>query len=227
LPFLVRAGFSGSPTSVEEIYGNGLLGNHFDADKLTEELGTDFYLMETYFKFYSFCRFCHSPIDAILEMLKEKTLSPKMVERIDVYTYSLAAKLSHQHVENDFAGKFSIPYAIASMFFTGENSEEILPFAKKVFVYEDPDYTNLLPYQRKARVEVITTDNENATVTVTGAKGDANEENLEENVIEKCKRTLQPILGEAKATQLVELVMNLEEIDNMKTLMELTRPSNE
>jgi 2-methylcitrate dehydratase PrpD len=224
LPSLVKAGFTSSPTSIEEIYGKGLLGNKFIPEKMTEELGTNFYLMKTYFKFYPYCRFCHSPIDGILEVVEKEKLTSDMIEKINVYTYSLAARLSEQHVNNDFAGKFSIPFAIAGMISNQSSPDEISQLAEKVFVYEDQELTKLLPYERNTRIEVQTKSNNAYTVYVKGATGDSNEENLEEKVKLKCRITLESILGPSQAESLVEQIMNLESIDNLQQMFELTKP---
>lgn len=221
IPTLVRAGFSSSPSSFEEIYGEGILGEKLVPEKLVEGLGTVFYLMNTYFKFYSFCRFCHSPIDGMLKVLEKEKLSPESIDRINVYTYSLAAKLSNQEVNNDYAGKFSIPYAVASTLLASGSHEQINELAKKVFVYEDENLTKLLPHKRNSRVEVITRDQRKLEMVVEGAKGDSTEENLEEQVISKCKQTLQAIIGPSQTDELIEQLMNLESVEDMRSILKL------
>ncbi|WP_017754688.1 MmgE/PrpD family protein [Calidifontibacillus oryziterrae] len=221
VPSLVRAGFSGSPSSIEEIYGNGILGEKFSQEKIVEGLGKTFSLMNTYFKFYPFCRFCHSPIDGILKVLRNEKFSPQSIEKINVYTYSLAAKLSNQEVNNEYAGKFSIPYAISSMFFNESKHEEILGFAKKVFVFEDDELTKLLPYKRNSRLEVMTKDNKKLIVEVEGARGDAHEEDLEEKVIQKCSRLLETVIGPSKTAVFINQIMDLESVQDMRPVIQL------
>lgn len=221
IPTLVRAGFSSSPTSIEEIYGDGILGEKLVPEKLVEGLGETFYLMNTYFKFYSFCRFCHSPIDGMRKLLQREELSAESIDTINVYTYSLAAKLSHQEVSNEYAGKFSIPYAISSTVLPNASHEQIVELAKKVFVFEDEELTKLLPHKRNSRVEVITKDKRKVVEHVEGATGDSSEQNLEERVLSKCKRTLQAIIGPTRTDELVTKVMNLENVEDMRSVLKL------
>lgn len=225
---LVKAGFSSSPDAVEEIYGSGIIGKRFQSEKLTENLGDEYYLLKTYFKFYDFCRFCHSPMDGVNKILEIETILPEDVERVDIFTYSMAAKLNNQNVKNEYAGKFSIPYAIASLFYPkGKQHEERLMFAKKVFVHENPNMTRLLPNKRNSRVELKMTNERQYTMAVSGASGDSNEANLEESVIAKNESILCKHFGNEQARMLVDKILSLEEIKDTSTITKLMKPAFE
>ncbi|MDQ0184494.1 MmgE/PrpD family protein [Cytobacillus kochii] len=224
---LITAGFSSSPNAMKQIYGDGILGKRFQSEKLIENLGVEYYLLKTYFKFYDFCRFCHSPMDGVIKLLKMETILPKDVERVDIFTYSMAARLNNQNVKNPYAGKFSIPYAVASLFYPTESqNEERLNFTKKVFVHEDVNMTKLLPDQRDSRVVLKMVNQQQFTMTVSGASGDAHEVGLEQKVIEKSERTLGKVLSCQRAKDLIEKILSLEELEDISTITELLRPAH-
>lgn len=66
---LARAGFIGSSSSLEGEYG--LLRSHSDDPQpavLTAGLGTEWLLLDTAIKPYPSCRYCHSAVDAAIEL---------------------------------------------------------------------------------------------------------------------------------------------------------------
>lgn len=223
VPSFTRSGFSGSSSTIESIYDGGILGTSFNPEKITEKLGIDYYLTKTYFKFYAFCRFCHSPIDAIETLIESENLGAEEVERIEVYTYSLAAKLSSQEVKNEYAGKFSIPVAVASSFYKEGEEERVAALAKRIFVFEDDELTKLLPDERGSRLEVTVTSGETYRSYVRGAAGDATDENLEDKVIEKCRLILESIIGMAEADQMIEGILTIETSEDTRFIGGINR----
>lgn len=224
LPALLGAGYSSSPAALEEIYG-GIIGQQFVPDRLVDGIGDQYLLMKTYFKFYPYCRFCHAPLDAVQQILSKSQLELEEIDQIQVFTYSLAARLDEQQASNSYAGKFSIPYTLAGTLLSSEKDiQTVNGLAQKIFVYEDPEYSRLLPNERKARVVIFTKSGKQLQHEVHGASGDAGETGLEDRVIEKCRRLLAETSGWQKADALVERVMNLEQVSDMKALLEFTMP---
>ena len=83
-------------------------------------------------------------------------LTANNVSSVRVETYSLAAQLSDRSPKNTLAGKFSVPFAIASTLINNSSGVEsftwdkicdpdIQAFANKVEVIEDPDFTAKMP----------------------------------------------------------------------------------
>lgn len=224
VPSFTRSGFTSSPSTIESLYDGGILGTAFDRAKMTEKIGREYYLKKTYFKFYAFCRFCHSPIDATEALIEENDLQADAIERIDVHTYSLAAKLSGQEVANEYAGKFSIPVAVASSFYKEGSEEEVAALAKQVFVYEDPELTKLLPNERNTRLEVTLKNGKTLSSFASGATGDATDENLEQNVIEKCRQHLAGAIGRDAADRLIDQILHIESSEDTRFIAEIISP---
>jgi 2-methylcitrate dehydratase PrpD len=220
LPDLIKAGYSGSLQSIGPMYSE-VIGERFQASELTKDIGKQYLIMETYFKFYAYCRFCHSPIDAMIELMQEVQIQAGDITKISVYTYSLAAKLNGQLMNNEFAGKFSIPHSLAQTILgTDCNPNQLRDLAQHIDVYEDKEYTKLLPGQRNARVEVLLENGKQLQKEVVGASGDARTEGLEVKVMDKCRKLLTEVIGSDKTDRLIKQVMDLEHVANVKELVE-------
>lgn len=192
---------------------------------MADDLGDTYYIMHSYFKFYSYCRFCHAPIDAVLALAKDIPLNE--IKKITVKTYGLAARLDGKDIENEFSGKFSIPYAIASELYEFYKLKEALAverqtFVKdmmqRIFVYEDETYTKLQSVKRMTAVAITLHDGTVIEKEVDRAKGDADEEALEQKIIDKSKMYLQSIFGEQKTNAIIEMLLNIEFVSNLADL---------
>ena len=87
------------------------------------------------------------------------------IASIHVDTYFLAAELDGQSPQNTLAGKFSVPFAIATTLVNGSSdvasftwdairNETIQALAKKVTVSDDPEMSAKLPDLRPASVTI-------------------------------------------------------------------------
>ncbi|HHY22351.1 MAG TPA: MmgE/PrpD family protein, partial [Bacilli bacterium] len=206
-----------------------VLSEQIRFDSLVENLGETYYLLKSYFKFYSYCRFCHSPVDAVIDLIQDVQIED--IKEIRVYTYSSAARLHERKVNNEFAGKFSIPYAVASeickhqypLLDSSLLENKICKLIEKVFVEEEKSYTDMLPGKRVTTVELELLNGNIKGKTVQRAMGDADEENLFEKVISKNREFLNPIIGEDRANTLIKKILSIEEQNDLSFLAQLRR----
>ena len=124
--------------------------------------------MTNYFKAYAACRHCHAAIEATLKICKEHDIDFSKIDRINVGMYeSGISGHEHQYVDSTNSAKMSIPYCVSvSIIDKNAGMEEfdeahisrkdIKSLAQKVFVYEDPSLTALIPQKRASVVEVKT-----------------------------------------------------------------------
>jgi len=228
IPELIDSGFSASLLTPEVLF-NEVLSEQIRFDSLVENLGETYYLLKSYFKFYSYCRFCHSPVDAVIDLIQDVQIED--IKEIRVYTYSSAARLHERKVNNEFAGKFSIPYAVASeickhqypLLDSSLLENKICKLIEKVFVEEEKSYTDMLPGKRVTTVELELLNGNIKGKTVQRAMGDADEENLFEKVISKNREFLNPIIGEDRANTLIKKILSIEEQNDLSFLAQLRR----
>ncbi|HBW38065.1 MmgE/PrpD family protein [Desulfosporosinus sp. BICA1-9] len=110
---LARAGVNTGDGIVESVFGS-ILGTDFNPHLLIRDLGTSYYITSNYFKMYACCRYNHAAIDALQGILAEQPVTDDQIEKLEVETYSAAARLKNQRPQNMLAAKFSIPFALAT-----------------------------------------------------------------------------------------------------------------
>jgi len=181
---MVEAGFCGEIDGVAHVFGK-VVSDSFNQAAMTEALGERWEVMRNYFKMHSCCRYNHAALDA-LAMIADANpgvLDPSRIARVEVESYAFAAELDDPRPRNVLAGKFSVPFAVATTLvngssavgsFTGENvtNPEILALAARVTVREDPAMTAQLPDRRPARVIVTLNDGTALTAETVTNRGD-------------------------------------------------------
>lgn len=179
---LVEAGFIGERDGLSSVFGH-VVSERFDAARMIDGLGLDWQIDRNYFKLHSCCRYNHGALDALDALLATETVTAEAVERIDVASYLYAAELDDQAPRNTLAGKFSVPFAVATRLVRGSSrvenftwdavrDERVQALAKRVFVREDTAMTAKLPQLRPARVDVRLRDGRTFSAAVEANRGD-------------------------------------------------------
>ncbi|QSB09717.1 MmgE/PrpD family protein [Lysinibacillus fusiformis] len=161
----MKAGFSSHLSVVDHVWGQLLpVSIDYTLFNLKED---EAYLMDqNYFKLYPTCRFTHSAIDAAMACLEELSTSVAAITKVEVTTYSLAARLTNKYPETVLASKFSIPYAVAVVLLKKslythyqENLDnEVRTLIEKIEVTEDVELTGMLPTSRPSKIRITFED---------------------------------------------------------------------
>lgn len=181
---MIEAGFCGETDGVSQVFGK-VVSDSFNQTAMTEALGSRWEVMRNYFKLHACCRYNHAALDALAMIASASpgVLDPTRIARIEVESYAFAAELDDPRPGNVLAGKFSVPFAVATTLvnglsgvasFTAPNltNPEILALAAKVSVREDPAMTAQLPDRRPARVTITLTDGTRLTAATETNRGD-------------------------------------------------------
>ena len=104
---LAIAGFSGYPRTFD-------LPNLYQIGKIAEDLQSFSVVPGTYIKPYACCRWIHSAVDGVLDIMEGQNLSHDGIEFIEVKTFHRAVTLAN-HVEprTMVDAQFSIPFCVA------------------------------------------------------------------------------------------------------------------
>jgi len=78
-------GFTGAPAATVEFD---------DAAFVWEDLGKVWLTAKQYIKPYPICRWAHAPIDAVLGLRRQHSLTADMIESVEVQTFSYSAELN-------------------------------------------------------------------------------------------------------------------------------------
>jgi 2-methylcitrate dehydratase PrpD len=181
---MLEAGFCGESDGVAHVFGK-VVSDSFDRAAMTEALGQRWEVSRNYFKMHSCCRYNHAALDALAMIAagNPAALAPDHIASIEVESYGMAAELDDPRPRNTLAGKFSVPFAIATTIvngssgvgsFTWENvtNDAVLALAARVSVREDPAMTAKLPNHRPAKVTVRLEDGRELTARTDTNRGD-------------------------------------------------------
>ena len=140
-------------------------------ETVTEGLGKDYQISETYNKFYPTCRHSQPAIEAVLNLTVKNHIAPENVAAVEVGTHRVAYELTGIIYEpkNPGEAKFSIPYGVAlalkehgvavrHLKEEAYTNQEYLKLAKLVTVRIDDEVNALYPKKRGAQVKIIMKD---------------------------------------------------------------------
>ncbi|PKG24768.1 MmgE/PrpD family protein [Niallia nealsonii] len=188
------ANFKSSLKVVQATWDHLMLKD-FNDELFQKDLMKPAMIEKSFFKYYPSCRFTHSAIDALYQILEKNEIDPNEIKNITVETYGLAARLDNQCPENILSSKFSIPYVLA-VILSGENlygsfTDETLVYSKiteisdKIQVMEDPLMSARLPEERAARVTIEFINNNCLVGEVKDASGSFKEPLSDEKLNQK------------------------------------------
>lgn len=143
--------------------------SYYDSGKILQGLGEGAFAIETvYFKPYSCCRWIHSALDALLQLIAEYRIEAKEIDRVVVSTFSRALRLNNYSNPASVEGaQYSVPFCLAVAALRGEaallplderclGNPELISLAEKVELEVDSELDVDFPAHVPARVTIKT-----------------------------------------------------------------------
>jgi 2-methylcitrate dehydratase PrpD len=203
-------------------------------EKLTEGIGEHYTIMDIYFKPYTACRHTHGSAQAILTLLKEQPLDIDEIKEIDIFTYGMAAVAVGKGIapgDTFVNAQFSIPYVVAVCILDGALGPKqltekrmvdpnLLALARKVTVRMDDELNKIYPEKTSSRVEIVLADGRRLIKQVDIPKGDPRDPMEAADLAEKV-RFFAGDRDSDKTERIIEMVLNLENITDIRELIEL------
>jgi 2-methylcitrate dehydratase PrpD len=231
---LSRKGFKG-PRSILEGRDGFLHAYSAGADpsKVLEGIGSSFQILQTSVKIHACCRYMHSPIDAVLKIVKENNLRPEQVKKITVGVLRAGAHLIAEPIESKYNpqsivdAQFSMPFGAAAALLYGKaglkefqpstiRSKPVGEMMRKVECIVDPELDRTFPKQWRATAEILTEDEKRYSTTVEYPKGDPENPLSWEEMIKRFHDLTGPILKKDQRSKIVEAVERLDGIKDMR-----------
>src|SRR6266566_3579167 len=228
-PELALAGVAAQPNAIEEAFGQ-LVGDGFQPEAVTEELGQRWEIARNYFRLRACCNPIYSALDALEDILTELRPDPASLERVDVATYRFAANMREPNPANYFAAKYSLPHAAAALVLRGNagyhaftdeavRDPAIAAIRRRVAVREDPALSASVPRLKPARVTVTFTDGRQVTRLRESARGDYQDPYRGDEIRAKFRELAGVVLSPAGVAQVQELVERLDELEHLSDLV--------
>jgi 2-methylcitrate dehydratase PrpD len=231
--FMAREGFTGPAYILEGKHGfYQVCADASSPERVLAGLGENYEIMTTYVKYHASCRHSHAPVDAILDIRNRTPLRLEDIEKVDVYTYTMAAKfIGGKEVSTPISGKMSLPYSAAVAILCGRvglnefkpkvlNDPAVRALMEKIDVYPDPELDKLIPDHRAARAEIFLKDGRKLTSNILDAKGEPENPGTPGDVYDKFCVLAGAVFKAPRIEKILEKIENLEKV---KDISELTR----
>jgi 2-methylcitrate dehydratase PrpD len=226
---LTKAGFTGPRSAIEVTFGD-VLGERFDSEAATRDLGRQWHAAEGYIKLYSGARHLHSAIDALRDLLDRHPAEPvdaDDIERIEVSTHRLAAFCGAKDVSNAFGARFSVPFALATVLhhrrwdlscFSEEavSNPAVRSLMQRVDLRENPEHTLAYPQRQICEVDLVLKDGRRLRGRCELMRGEPERPHDPAEVRQKFFDLTVPLWGQALAEQVYEDGLALERISDMR-----------
>lgn len=181
-------------------------------------LGEKYYIFDLYVKFYSCCRWAHSPIRAVKTLMEENNIESDDIEQVNIYSFGNAGTLYKCAPQNEDEAQYNIKYPIAAQIVFGdcgplESSttkmldKRIIQMIDKIEFYHESEYDKVFPAQRLSRAEIILNNGKTFISKACEPKGDRNAEVLIDDIKDKiCK--INTIYAEKEYVEaLIDVIM--------------------
>ena len=193
---------------------------------ITDGLGDDWKIHETYFKSYACCRWLHAALDAWQALVK-KGLSPSEVNQLVVFTFNRATNLNNNPDPTTIEqAQFSMPFCLAVLAMKGPQAllpmsvdllgrGELIAFARKVKLVQDPEFESEFPTRAGARL-VVCTEKRDFSEEVRHPYGDPANPFSADELTSKFYKLAGVLEKDGDAEAVVKAVMDLKHVGVQK-----------
>ncbi len=217
-----REGVTGSLDVIEGEAGFGrAMADGPDWEPGLASLGKDFHICRMTFKNHTCCGHTFAAIDGALALKAKMGVAANDIERVNVSTYRAALEVAgYEQPRTAAEARFSLKYVVATALTHGNvrlaafeparmADDATRAFMKKISVSVDPALDATFPTQRAARVS-ITARGRSAEHLQPTRIGDPDAPLSDAQLEEKYLELALPVVGEARARQLLGSLWELE-----------------
>ncbi len=234
---LAEKGYSGPEHVIDGKEGlTHVFKPEWKLDLLTEGLGDSWRITQCGMKAFPTEALTHTPISAVLDLVKSNDLTPDQVEKIQIRSLARAADILSDPSKYDPHTKetadHSLPYVIAAslverqvtpMQFTMEKimDPKIRAQLRKVEVVADPEIEKVFPALQRVIVHIDTTDGRSFHKQLDYPKGDPRNPLTDQEVEEKFAALADGVLSPGAQKRVKDPIWNLERVGSVSELMAL------
>ncbi len=208
----------GTMAVLETLAGSTGYGNILELSEyqnLVQTLGTEYEVLNLYFKPYTCCRWAHQPIKALIDLKNEYGFTHDKVKHVTVHTFNSAAHLSKKVPTRSDEAQYNIAWPVASALVFGDvgflqvteealANQEVLETMKKLSFTLDPKLDRQFPAKRLAWVEIELDDGRTLHSSVYAAPGEHTDNVNLAWITEKFYRITSPMLAKEDQTRLLD-----------------------
>jgi len=223
---VVHAGFNG----IDDIFSG--TDNYFMAyapnahpEELINQLGQRYEIARTNIKKWTVGSPIQAPLDCMYNILKKRPVDPEDVKSVVVRLAHTEARV----VDNREMPDICLQHMVAVMLIDKTASfhaahdkprmkdPAVLRVRAKVQLVPSDELEKLEP-ARQAIVEITLNDGTVLSDHVTDVRGTVDNPMTREEVIQKCRDLLEPVLGKANCANLIDKIMGIEKVQDIREL---------
>ncbi len=236
---LAEKGYSGPEHVLEGKEGlTHCFGPQWKLNVLTDGLGESWRIPHCGMKAFPTEALTHTPISAVLALVKDNDLKPDDVVKVHIRTTARGADILSDASKYDPHTKetadHSLPYVVAAAIaerqvtplqFTMEKIMDpaIRAQLNKIVVVADPEIEKLFPALQRVVVTIHTTDGHELCKQLDYPKGDPRNPLTDNEVEEKFEALAGPVMTHAAQRRAIDAIWNLDKRASVTELMELFR----
>src|SRR6266550_6992737 len=213
-------------------------GPEWKLSLLTDGLGDSWRITQCGMKAFPTEALTHTPISAVLDLIKTNDLKPDQVEKVQIRSLARAADILSDPSKYDPRTKetadHSLPYVIAAAIVDRQvtpaqfEMKKIMDPAiraqlKKVEVVADPEIEKVFPALQRVIVNITTKDGRSFTRQLDYPKGDPRNPLTDAEVEEKFAALAEGVLSAGAPKKLIDAIWSLEKVGSVSKLMALMK----
>ena len=234
---LAEKGYSGPEHVLDGKEGlTHCFGPEWKLNILTDGLGESWRITQCGMKAFPTEALTHTPISAVLALVKDNDLKPDDVVKVHIRTTARGADILSDPSKYDPHTKetadHSLPYVIAAAIaerqvtplqFTMEKIMDpaIRAQLNKIVVVADPEIENVFPALQRVIVTITTTDGRELSKQLDYPKGDPRNPLTDKEVEEKFEALAGPVMTAAARRKAISAIWALEKQASVTELMRL------
>jgi 2-methylcitrate dehydratase len=213
-------------------------GPSWKLNLLTDSLGESWRITQCGMKAFPTEALTHTPISAVLDIVKSNDLKPEQVEKVQIRSLARAADILSDPSKYDPQSKetadHSLPYVIAAALAERQVTPVQFEMKKimdpviraqlrKVEVVADPEIEKVFPALQRVIVNLTTVDGRTFTKQLDYPKGDPRNPLSDAEIEEKFAALAEGVLSDGAQKKLKNAIWNLEKAGSVSTVMALMK----
>ncbi len=204
---------------------------------LSDGLGKSFLIEQVVFKPYPTCRFLHTSLESMEQIISAESVVHDEIERIEVATFALLTDEYHNipRPASFTEAQFSLPFCLALLVSHGRltpkefaaeavDDDKVLALAERISVVEDTSASRQFPEHEQSTVSVFAKGRDRGfSATTVDARGTPDRPLGDEELERKFRNQASMVLTNEQSDQMLGVIRNLEKCDEVCAL---TSPLN-
>ncbi len=206
------------------------IGKPPEPERLIQDLGVVFEVMNTNIKRWSVGSPIQAPLDGLLDMIRANSIRADDVKKLVVRVAHQGANTVNNRDMPDICLQHMCAVMLIDGIVTFESAHDekrmkekkVLDVRSRIELYGDDALTRAMP-SRQGILELTLDDGRELKTHVKAVRGTSDNPMTRAEVDEKCFHLMAPILGKKRARLLCDTVWTLEDVASMRDLRPLLR----